>query len=160
MFGPGIFWSGFESLRFACPAFADELVRREAFEGFQPSTEIVSVDEISEMASQLVVAVVVIAFDGGFLDNAVHSLDLTIGPRMIDFGEAMRDAVLAASHVEHVCHVAGGWAIGVAWRETELDAVAPTEAREGAAETRVRAAFHCKRAPVEVAMASQGFSRM
>lgn len=31
------------------------------------------------MASQLVVAVVVIAFDGGFLDSAVHSLDLTIG---------------------------------------------------------------------------------
>ena len=112
------------------------------------------------MASQLVVAVVVIAFDGGFLDSAVHSLDLTIGPRMIDFGEAMLDAVLAASHGEHVCHVAGGWAIGVAWRETELNAVAPTEGMRRGHQGAVRAAFHCKRAPVEVAMASQGFSRM
>ncbi|KQZ96021.1 hypothetical protein ASD64_17795 [Mesorhizobium sp. Root157] len=39
-------------------------------------------------------------------------------------------------------------------------AVAPTEGREGTAETTVRAAFRCRRAPVEVAMASQGFSRM
>jgi hypothetical protein len=42
----------------------------------------------------------------------------------------------------------------------ELRAVAPTEGREGAAETTVRAAFRCRRAPVEVAMVSQGFSRM
>jgi hypothetical protein len=42
---------------------------------------------------------------------------------MIDFGEAMLDAVLATSHVEHMRHIARGGAIGVAWREAELDAV-------------------------------------
>ena len=42
---------------------------------------------------------------------------------MIDLGEAMLDAVLAASHVEHVRHVARGGAVGVARREAELDAV-------------------------------------
>lgn len=39
----------------------------------------------------------------------------------------------------------------------QLGAVAPTAA---AAETAVRAAFRCRRAPVEAAMASQSFSRM
>ena len=113
----------FESVRFGCPAFADELIGREAFERFQPSTKIICIDEVGEMSSKLVVAIVMIAFDGGFLDRAVHSLDLAIGPRMIDFCEAMLDAVFAASHVEDVRHVAGGWAIGVARREAELDAV-------------------------------------
>jgi hypothetical protein len=32
---------------------------------------------------------------------------LTVGPGMIDFGEAMLDAVVAASHGEHVRHVIG-----------------------------------------------------
>ena len=64
-----------------------------------------------------------IAFDGGFLDRAVHSLDLAIGPRMVGFCQPMFDAAFAASHVEHVRYVAGGWTIGVARREAELDAV-------------------------------------
>jgi hypothetical protein len=42
---------------------------------------------------------------------------------MIDPGEAMLDAKLAASHVEHVGHESGGSAVGVARREAELDAV-------------------------------------
>ena len=75
------------------------------------------------MSSKLVMAVVVVPFDGCFLDRPVHSLDLTVGPGMIDLGEAMFDAVFAAAHVEHMRHVAGGWAIGVARCEAELDAV-------------------------------------
>ena len=75
------------------------------------------------MSSKLVVAVVVVPFDGGFLDRAVHSLDLTIRPGVTDFGEAMFDAVFAASHVKNVRRIASGWAIGVARRKTELDAV-------------------------------------
>ena len=62
-------------------------------------------------------------FNGGFLNRAVHSLDLTVGPGMIDFGEAMFDAILSASHVEDVRRIAGGWAIGLARREAELDTV-------------------------------------
>lgn len=53
----------------------------------------------------------------------VHPLDLTVRPGVMGFGEAVLDAVLAAPRVEHVGHVAGGRAIGVARRVVELDAV-------------------------------------
>ena len=42
---------------------------------------------------------------------------------MVDLGEAVVDAVLSASHVEHVGHVSGSWTICVARRQTELDAI-------------------------------------
>ncbi len=92
----------FESFRLGSPAFTDELVGREAFERLEPSAEIVGVNEVCEMPSQLVVIVVVIALDRGVFDGAVHALDLTVGPRMIDLGETMFDAVLLASHPEHM----------------------------------------------------------
>ena len=43
--------------------FADELVGREAFEGLQSSPEIVGADEVGEVLAQLVVVIVVEAFD-------------------------------------------------------------------------------------------------
>ena len=51
--------------------FADELIGREAFEGLQSSPEVVGADEGVEVISQLVVIVVVEAFDGRVLDGAV-----------------------------------------------------------------------------------------
>lgn len=75
------------------------------------------------MAFELVVAVVVLAFDRRVLDCAVHPLDLPVGPRVIDFGEAMLEAVFPAAHLEHVRDVAGRRAIGLARRIPELDAV-------------------------------------
>lgn len=44
--------------------------------------------------------VVVEAFDGRILDGAVHSLDLTVGPRMAGFGQTMLDIEISASHLE------------------------------------------------------------
>jgi hypothetical protein len=35
--------------------------------------------------------------DGRFLDRAVHALDLTIGPRMLDLGQPMFDAIRAVT---------------------------------------------------------------
>lgn len=53
------------------------------------------------MLSGLVVAVVMMAFDGGVLNGAVHPLDLTVGPGMIGFCEPMLDAVcLSAVNTE------------------------------------------------------------
>ena len=52
-----------EPLRFDCPLFADELVGRESFEGLQSSPEIVGADEVGEVLAQLVVIVVMEAFD-------------------------------------------------------------------------------------------------
>ena len=35
--------------------------------------------------------VVVVTLNGGFLDGSVHALDLTVGPRMVGFGQTMLD---------------------------------------------------------------------
>ena len=51
--------------------FADELVGREAFEGLEPSPEIVGADEVGEVLAQLVVVIVVEALDGCVPDRAV-----------------------------------------------------------------------------------------
>lgn len=45
-------------------------------------------------------AFVMEAFDGRFLDGAVHPLDLTVGPRVVRLGEPMFDIVGLADHVE------------------------------------------------------------
>ena len=57
-------------------------------------------EKVGEMCAQLIVAVVVKALDGCFLDSAVHSLDLAVGPRVVGLGEPMLDPVGFADHVE------------------------------------------------------------
>ena len=112
-----------EALRLICPLFADELERCEPLESLEPPAEVVGADEVGEMLFELQVAVVVKAFDSGFFDRAVHPLDLAVCPRVLDLGETVLDAVLAAAHVEHMRHVAGSRAIGIARRKGELNAV-------------------------------------
>ncbi|BDV41013.1 hypothetical protein DSM21852_42670 (plasmid) [Methylocystis bryophila] len=63
-------------------------------EAFQPAAKVVSVDEVSEMASQLVTIFVMITFDGCAFDRAARALDPSIRPRMVDLGEAMLDPIL------------------------------------------------------------------
>ena len=83
------------------------LVGREAAQGLQPTGMVVGVDEQLQVRPELVVGVVVVALDCGVLDGAVHPLDLTVGPRMVGFGQAMLDAVLVADAIEHVPAVEG-----------------------------------------------------
>jgi hypothetical protein len=47
------------------------------------------------MRPQLIMAVVMEAFNGCLLDCTVHSLDLTIGPGVIGFRQAMLDAEIS-----------------------------------------------------------------
>jgi len=75
------------------------------------------------MHFELAMIVVVEALDSCLLDGAVHPFDLPIGPGMLHFGQAVFDAILATTHVEHVGHVALRWSVGVARWERELDAV-------------------------------------
>src|SRR3954468_21469043 len=75
------------------------------------------------MAAQLVVIVVVIAFDGCVLDRAVHSFDLAVGPGMIDLGESVFDTVLAATQSEHVRHISRVRRICLSRWQTELAAI-------------------------------------
>jgi hypothetical protein len=67
-------WVEFESFWFDCPSFADELVGCEASEGLQSPCEIEGADEVGEMPAELIMAVVVVAFDGRVLDGSVHPL--------------------------------------------------------------------------------------
>ena len=89
-----------ESFGLFCPAFANEFVRREAFECLEATTEIVAGDEVSQMLPKLVMTVVIIALDGSVLDRPVHALDLAIGPRMFRHGRSMFDIVLGAGVFE------------------------------------------------------------
>jgi len=91
-----------EELWLLGPDSADVLVGREAAQGLQSLGEVVSRDECREMRPELRVALVVIPFDGRFLEGSVHAFDLTVRPRMIGFGQAMFDAVLLTCHVEHM----------------------------------------------------------
>lgn len=49
-------------------------------------------------------AIVVVPFDSRFLDLPVPSLDLAVGPGMLDSCEPVLDPVITATHVEHVRH--------------------------------------------------------
>lgn len=57
-----------------------------------------------------------------FLVGPVHSLDLTVCPRMLHFREPMLDAIFSTPHVKHVGHVSRRWAVGTAQWKGELDA--------------------------------------
>lgn len=66
-------------------------------------------------------ALIVEAFDGRFLDTPVHPLDLSVGPRVVRFGEPVFDVVGLADHVE--AHLTGPGGVPVAGLLGELDAV-------------------------------------
>jgi hypothetical protein len=92
----------FESVWLRGPGFADEFVWGEAPEGFEPPGEVVGVDEVLQMGSQLVVGVIEVAFDSRVLDGAVHSFELPIGPWMLGLCQPVIDVVLGAGVFEGV----------------------------------------------------------
>ena len=95
-------WVNGESSWFLCPYFADVFEGREALEGFEPPPIIIGVDEVVKVGVELLMAIVMIAFDGGVLDRPVHAFHLAIGPGMLDLGEAVLNPVFLAAHVEHM----------------------------------------------------------
>ena len=75
---------------------------------------VVGIDEEVEVSAQLLVIVIVVAFNSGFLDCAVHALDLSsipensppdcflilLAPRVVGLCQAMLDLIGVADHVE------------------------------------------------------------
>ena len=94
--------ANFESAWVRSPGFTDELIWCEASDGFEASGEVVGIDEVLQVRSQLVVGLVEVAFDGRVLDGAVHSFDLPIGPGMFGLCQPMIDVVLGAGVFEGV----------------------------------------------------------
>lgn len=91
-----------ESVRLLCPDFANIFVRREALQRLQPLGTIIGHEEALQMLAKLVLAFIVIAFDRRILDCSVHSLDLTVCPRMIDFGQSVFNSVFITDPVEYM----------------------------------------------------------
>src|SRR3954454_20287717 len=60
-------WIVSESPRLVCPSFADVLVGSEPPQGLEALSEVVGVEEGFEVLSELLVGLVVIAPNGGFL---------------------------------------------------------------------------------------------
>lgn len=83
------------------------------------------------MSAQLFMAVVVEALDGRVLDGAVHSLDLSVGPWVVNPGEPVLNAVLVADAIEDV--VEGIFVAGVV---SELDAVVGQHCMDGVGDRR------------------------
>lgn len=79
---------------------------------------VVGVHEQVRVRPELLVAVVMVSFDGCVLDGAVHPLDLTIGPGVVHLGQPVLDTVLIADAIEDVLAVAD-----VAHAIGELDGV-------------------------------------
>lgn len=75
------------------------------------------------MLTQLVAAIVVIAYDCRFFECSIHSFDLAVRPGMIGLGQAMLDAVLAAAQTKHVRRISRGRTVPVLGQIGELNAV-------------------------------------
>ena len=120
-------WVEFESFRLICPYFADVFVWGEALERLQTPGVIVPIDKVREMASEVVVAVVMIALDGCVLDRPVHAFDLPVGPWMVRLGQPVINAVLAADLIEAKNPVARRPAIPITGQVGKLDTVTPSE---------------------------------
>ena len=63
---------------------------------------VVGVQEKLDVATQVVMAGVVVAVHRGILERAVHAFDLAIGPGMVGPGQPVLDAVLLAGIAERV----------------------------------------------------------
>ena len=99
------------------------LVGRETSEGLKPLGEVVGHEEGMDVRFELSVRAVMVALDGRLLEGSVHPLDLTIGPRMVGFGQPMLDAVGMAKPVEHMDAPTSRGPEPVLRQVRELDAV-------------------------------------
>lgn len=69
-------------------------------QGLEVLGEVVGGDEGQAMGLQAFQIVVVVGLDRGVLDGAVHSLRLTVGPRVIGLGQPVLDVVGDADAVK------------------------------------------------------------
>ncbi len=76
------------------PKLADELVGSKSSKSFELHGEVVGHQERLEMFFELLMGLIVVAFDGSLFKGSVHALDLTVRPGMLWFGAAVLDFVL------------------------------------------------------------------
>ena len=75
-------WIVSESPGLVCPSFADVLVGSEPPRGLEALSEVVGVEEGFEVLSELLVGLVVIAPNGGFLEGLVRRCSMPCSRQM------------------------------------------------------------------------------
>jgi hypothetical protein len=85
--------------------------------------EVVGHEEGLDVLLKLSMRSVVVAFDGGLFERAVHPFDLAVGPRVIGLREPVLDVVFVANAVEHVASPQGRRPHAILWQIGELDTV-------------------------------------
>jgi hypothetical protein len=85
-----------------CPELTNSFKGSEPTKTLKALGKVVRIEERGQMRAKIVVGRVEEAADGRVLDSAVHAFDLTVGPWMIEFREAMVDVVLGAGQVKRV----------------------------------------------------------
>lgn len=103
-------------------ARTDELIGSKTGQGFEAFSEVVSIEEGGEVISELGMVVIMISSHGGVFECAVHAFDLSVGPRVVGFGQTVFDAVMPAGAVKGMPAQAGGNALAVLGKIGELDA--------------------------------------
>ena len=113
----------FEPVGLLLPEGTDKLIGRQARQCFEPFAEIVGIQEAAQTVAELFMAVVVIGFQGGFLDRPVHPLHLTVGPRMIGLGQPVLDAIAKTNAVKRMPSVNGCRALPAFGQIRELNPI-------------------------------------
>jgi hypothetical protein len=93
-------WVDGKAFRLFLPAFADVLIRGQAFERFESLREIIGHQEGLQMLFQVVMSLIVILFHGGLFERAVHPFDLAIGPGMVGCGQPMVNPMLMTDAIK------------------------------------------------------------
>ena len=91
-----------ESLRLFCPELTDALEGRETAKTLESLRKVVRLEKGGQVGAETVVRLVVEPPDRSVFDGTVHPFDLAIGPRVVEFREAMLDSVLRTGQVERM----------------------------------------------------------
>src|SRR3546814_13657203 len=89
-----------EAFRLFGPELAYVFVGGEAFESLEPLGKVVGGEEVCEVRPQPVVAVVVVAANGGLFDRAVPAFHLAGGPGVVRLGAPVVVVRFGASDLE------------------------------------------------------------
>lgn len=115
-----------EAFGLGCPLLANEFIRGQALQRLESAAKVVGVDKVGEVLPQLRMIVIVEALNGSFFDGPIHSLNLSVSPRMLNFGEAMFNVMLIAGATKNVIA-----SVPIAGTVRKLDAVIGQYRMEG-----------------------------
>jgi hypothetical protein len=91
-----------QAIWFFLPALTEIFIGGKPSEGVASLGEGVSHQEGVEVLFQVLMGLVIVCCDRGFLEGAMHALHLAIGPGMLGFGQPMGDGVCITDSCQDV----------------------------------------------------------